>query len=128
MASLDSTFLIDLLRGVPAAVDRLERLEKRREPRCVTPPAATEVMVGACAFGGSSLRAAEDLIRSLQWLEFDWESCRLAGRIEADLIARGEPMSAADLFIAAVSLRHGQRLLTRDRGFARVPGLKVETY
>ncbi|MFI5414508.1 MAG: PIN domain-containing protein [Candidatus Lutacidiplasmatales archaeon] len=128
MASLDSTFLIDLLRGVPAAVVRLEQLEKHREPRCVTPPAATEVMVGAHGFGGSSLRAAEDLVQSLQWLEFDWESCRLAGRIEADLIARGEPMSASDLFNAAVSLRHGQRLLTRDRGFARVPGLKVETY
>ncbi|MCI4345423.1 MAG: type II toxin-antitoxin system VapC family toxin [Thermoplasmata archaeon] len=67
-------------------------------------------------------------MRSLQWLEFDWESCRLAGRIEADLISRGESMSASDLFIAAVSLRHGQRLITRDRGFDRVPGLKVETY
>jgi predicted nucleic acid-binding protein len=128
MASLDSTFLIDLLRRAPAAVVRLEQLEKHREPRCVTPPAATEVMVGAHGFGGTSLRAAEGLVQSLQWLEFDWESCRLAGRIEADLIARGEPMSASDLFIAAVSLRHGQRLITRDRGFDRVPGLKVETY
>jgi predicted nucleic acid-binding protein len=128
MASFDSTFLIDLLRRVPSAVDRLEQLEQHREPRYVTPPAASEVMVGAHSIGGKSLRAAEDLIRSLQWLEFDWESCRLAGRIEADLIARGEPMSASDLFIAAVSLRHGQRLITRDRGFDRVHGLKVETY
>jgi predicted nucleic acid-binding protein len=128
MASLDSTFLIDLLRRVPSAVGRLEQLERHREPRFITPPAATEVMVGAHAFGGKSLQAAEELIRSLQWLEFDWESCRLAGRIEADLIARGEPMSASDLFIAAVSLRHGQRLITRDRGFDRIPGLKVETY
>lgn len=128
MASLDSTFLIDLLRRVPAAVARLEQLEHHRELRFITPPAAAEVMVGAHGFGGKSLTAAEDLIRSLQWLEFDWESCRLAGRIEAGLIARGEPMSASDLFIAAVSLRHGQRLITRDRGFDRVPGLKVETY
>ena len=128
MVSLDSTFLIDLLRRVPAAVAHLDRLEASREPRFVTPPAAAEVMVGAHGIGGQSLRVAEEMLESLQWLEFDWESCRLAGRIEADLIARGEPLSAADLFIAAVSLRHGQRLVTRDRGFARVPGLRLETY
>jgi predicted nucleic acid-binding protein len=128
MASLDSTFLIDLLRRVPAAVEHLDRLEGSREPRFVTPPAAAEVLVGAHGIGGRSLQVAEELLQSLQWLEFDWEACRLAGRIEAGLIAKGEPMSAADLFIAAVTLRHGQRLITRDRAFARVPGLRVETY
>ena len=128
MASLDSTFLIDLLRRVPSAVERLERLEASREPRCVTPPAAAEVLVGAHGLGGKALKSAEELLQSLQWLEFDWESCELAGRIEAELIDRGEPMGAPDLFIAAVTLRHGQRLVTRDRGFARIRGLHVETY
>ncbi len=128
MVSLDSTFLIDLLRQVPSAVERLDRLEAAREPRFVTPPAAAEVLVGAHGFGGRSLLVAEEMLQSLHWLEFDWEACRLAGRIEAGLIVRGEPMGAADLFIAAVTLRHGHRLVTRDRGFARVPGLQVETY
>jgi predicted nucleic acid-binding protein len=128
MASLDSTYLIDLLRRDPSAVAHLDRLEASHEPRCVAPPAAAEVMVGAHGLGGRSLRVAEELLRSLQWLEFDWEACRLAGRIGAELINRGEPMSASDLFIAAVTLRYGHRLVTRDRGFARVPGLRVETY
>jgi predicted nucleic acid-binding protein len=128
MVSLDSSFLIDLLRRLPAAVSRLEDLEAKPEPRCITPPAATEVMVGAHGIGGKALRSAEEMIQSLQWLELDWDSCQLAGRIEAELIAKGEPMGAADLFIAATSLRHGHRLLTRDRGFARVPGLQLETY
>ncbi len=128
MASLDSTFLIDLLRRVPSAVEHLDRLESSRELRFITPPAAAEVWVGAHVLGGRSLRIAEELLGSLQWLEFDQESCRLAGRIGAELIARGEPLGAADLFIAATSLRHRQRLVTRDRGFARVPGLQVESY
>ena len=54
-------------------MDRLERLEASRELRCVTPPAAAEVMVGAHGLGGKALRSAEGLIRSLQWLELDWE-------------------------------------------------------
>jgi predicted nucleic acid-binding protein len=85
-------------------------------------------MVGAHGFGEKPLRAAGGLIRSLPWLELDSESCRLAGRIEADLIAHGESMRASDRFIAAITLRHGQRPITRDRGFDRVPGLQVETY
>lgn len=128
MASLDSTFLIDLLRDEPAAAARLDRLETAREPRFVTPAAAAEVMVGAHVLGGRSRRAAEDLLESLAWLEVDRESCRIAGRVGAELIARGEPLGASDLFIAAVSLRYGQPLITRDRGFTRVPGLRVETY
>ncbi|MCI4345422.1 MAG: hypothetical protein L3K07_01510 [Thermoplasmata archaeon] len=53
MASLDSTFLIDLLRGVPSAVARLEQFEHQRELRSITPPAAAEVMVRAHGFGGN---------------------------------------------------------------------------
>jgi len=128
MASLDSTFPIDLLRRVPDAGDHLDRLESSREPRFVTPPAAAELLVRAHGIGGRSPRVAEELLHSLQRLDLDWEACRLAGRIEADPIARGEPMDAVDLFIAAVTLRHGQRLVTRDRGFARARGLPVETY
>ena len=128
MVSLDSTFLIDLLRGHAGAVRRLERLEREREPRCVTPPAAAEVLVGAHRLGGRSQRAAEDMLASLEWLEFDRESCGLAGQIEAALLDEGDPMGASDLFIAAITLRHGHRLLTRDRDFSRVSGLQVETY
>ncbi len=128
MVSLDSSFIVDYLRGSPSALGRLERLEQAKELKWVTPPAAAEVMVGAQRIGGRPLAIAEDLLSSLHWLEFDWESCRLAGQIGADLVAQGTPLGAADLFIAAISLRHGQRLLTRDRGFARVRGLHLETY
>ena len=74
------------------------------------------------------LEAAEGLLASATWLEFDSESARMAGRIGADLIAQGPPVAGPDLFIAAISLRHGQPLLTRAHGFARVKGLMVETY
>lgn len=128
MVSLDSTYLIDLLRNASGAIARLDRLESDREPCCVTPPAAAEVLVGAHRFGGKSLRAAQELLHSLQWLEFDRASCEVAGRIEAELIQQGAPLGASDLYIAAISLRHGHRLLTRDGAFSRVKGLQVETY
>jgi predicted nucleic acid-binding protein len=94
----------------------------------VTPPAAAELLVGASRGGGQHLKAAEGLLASLTWLDFDFDACRLAGKLGAELIRAGEPLSGPDLFIAAISLRHGQPLLTRDRAFARVKGLSVETY
>lgn len=128
VASLETTFLVDLLRGDPEAIARAKALEDTGEPKCVAPPAVSELLIGAHRIGGRELERAGDLVESLTLLDFDLEACQEAGRLGASLIARGEPMSTVDLLIAAVSKRHGQRLITRDRGFTRVRGLAVETY
>lgn len=126
--SLDTTFLIDLRKGHPAAVAKAKSLEESGEPRCVTSPVAAELLIGAHRFGGTQLERTRELLGSLILLETDVESCEEAGRLGADLISRGETISGVDLLVAAISKRHGQRLLTRDMSFARVPGLAVETY
>ena len=128
VASLETTFLVDLLRGDPDAIARGKALEEAGEPKCVTPPAVAELLIGAHWIGGTELELAADLVDSLTLLEFDVEACQEAGRLGASLMARGDPMSTVDLLIAAVSKRHGQRLITRNRGFTRVRGLAVETY
>ena len=128
MVSLETTFLIDLLNGVPSAVARARALDESGEPKTVTPPAAAELLVGAYFVGGKELGRAQELLDSLTLLEFDREAYQEAGRMGADLMAQGEAMGAADLFIAAITRRHRQRLLTRDRRFGRIRGLTVETY
>lgn len=128
MASLETTFLIDLLREKPAALALARRLEEGGEPKCVTAPAASEMLVGAYLKGGRAVEKARSLLGSLVLLEFDEAACLEAGQLGALLIERGEPMATPDLLIAAISKRHGQRVITRDRSFSRVPGLEVETY
>ena len=128
MVSLDSSFLIDLLAGERSAVDRAARLEQSGEDRCLSAPAASEVMVGAYRLGGTYLARARMMVDGLRLLAFDQQAYHEAGRIGADLLRRGFRLGQSDLFIAAISLRHGQRLLTRDAGFSNVPGLAVETY
>ena len=128
MASLETTFLIDLLREKPAALALARRLEEGGEPKCVTAPAASEILVGACLKGGRAVEKARSLLGSLVLLEFDEAACLEAGQLGALLIERGEPIATPDLLIAAISKRHGQRVITRDRSFSQVPGLEVETY
>ncbi len=128
MASLETTLLVDLLRGSPEAMAVAKALEDAGEPKCAAAPAISEMLVGAYRVGGRGLEQARALADSLTVLDFDLEACHEVGRLGASLIARGEPMSSNDLLIAAISKRHGQRLITRDRGFTRVRGLSVETY
>jgi tRNA(fMet)-specific endonuclease VapC len=128
MVSLDTTFLIDLRKGDPAALAKAKALEESGEPKCVTAPVAAELLIGGHRFGGSQLERTRELLGSFLLLEVDMESCEEAGRLGAALISRGETIGGVDLLVAAISKRHGQRLLTRDRAFARVPGLAVETY
>src|SRR5437667_10380209 len=128
MASLETTFLIDLLRNRAAAIELAGTLDASGEPRCVTAPAAAEVLIGAHLQGGRSLERAKELLGSLVLLDSDRESYTEAGRLGALLIARGEEMSTPDLFIAASSKRHGQRLDPRDRTFGRIAALPAEPY
>ena len=128
MVSLDACFLIDLLHGDSAAAELAARLETSGEPTCVTPPASVEVLAGEMHAGGRYFQKASDLLASLHLLAFDDEAVKMTSRLAARLMERGERIGEGDLFIAGISLRHRQRLITRDRVFARVPGLEVEFY
>lgn len=128
MGSLDSSFLIDLLAGERRAVDKARELDRMGEPKYVTPAAASEVLLGAYHLGAAYLARTTSLLDSLPMLPFDRESIDEAGRLGDELLRRGKPVSQGDLYVAAITIRHGQRLLTNDRDFGRVPGLVVEGY
>jgi tRNA(fMet)-specific endonuclease VapC len=128
MVSLDSSFLIDLLAGETGARDKAAQLDASDEPRVVTAPAVSEVLLGAYRIGGGYLERTRLLLDQLPLLAFDGPACHEAGRLGAELQARGTPLSPSDLFIGAITRRHGERLLTRDRGFTVIPGLAIESY
>lgn len=128
MVSLDSSYVIDLLAGDARAVTKARELDRSGEPRYLTAPAASEVLVGAFRLGGTHLSRTKFLVDSITLLPFDKAAVHEAGRLGSELSARGTPIGEADLFIAAITRRHGERLLTRDRGFLQVPGVAIESY
>jgi predicted nucleic acid-binding protein len=128
VVSLGSSFLIDLLAGEPGAVSRAAELDRSSEPRFLTAPAASVVLIGAYRLGGSYFERTRALVDGLPLLAFDRAGYHQAGRLGAELLKRGTPLGQGDLFVAAISMRYGERLLTNDRAFSGVPGLAVETY
>lgn len=68
----------------------------------------------------------ERLLAVLPVLPFDLVTARIHASLWAGLAAKGTPVGAHDLLIAATAIGVGYRVVTRDRrGFARVPGLEV---
>ncbi|HXW66581.1 MAG TPA: PIN domain-containing protein [Thermoplasmata archaeon] len=128
MVSLDSTFVIDLLKRRASAVEMAAAFDREGTQVSISPPAGVEVLSGGQRLGGAYLQRVRDLLASLPLLPFDQDAIDTIAHIAADLMSRGERLSEGDLFIAGISMRHGEEVVTRDRAFGRVRGLSVRFY
>lgn len=76
-----------------------------------------------------SLQRQLALLNQFVSLPFDDRAAEAYGQIGADLAARGTPIGANDLLIAAITLAHAITLVTHNTGvFARVAGLLLEDW
>lgn len=122
---VDSSFVIDHLRGLPAATARWHALFKDG-----VVPVATDVVVCEVAAG---LRSADErhLLALLEPTEFvapGPDVAVMAGRWRAAARARGVHLGLADALIAAAAHSLAAAVLTRNvRDFELMP-IRVETY
>ncbi len=129
---LDTTFLIDLLRGKdPAAYARLQKMERNQEIKGIAAVSIMELWKGAVQSNRpeQEKQKVDDLLSSLYLYHFDEKEAKKAGEIDAVLLQKGEMVEAEDVIIAAVAIMHHETILTRNaKHFQRIAGLKVETY
>jgi predicted nucleic acid-binding protein len=59
------------------------------------------------------------------FLEMNRSAWERAGRIAEDLDRRGARIPLADVFIAALAIEGEHEVLTRDKHFERIPGLRL---
>jgi len=122
---LDSTFVIDHLRGDKGARDRWHRMFEEGDQPVVTEIVVCEVRTG--------LRAADEpfLDRFLAPTEFvqpGRETAMLAGLWRAEVGASGRTLGLPDALIAAAAFHLRGGVVTRNvRDLALTP-VRVETY
>ena len=76
-----------------------------------------------------NLKTLDQFFSGITSLPFDGAAAAICGELRADLTARGTPIGAYDLQIAAIALSHGLTLVTNNlREFNRVGHLTVETW
>jgi len=122
---LDSTFLIDHLRGDPEAIQRLARLFDDGDIPVVTDVVVCEVRTGLRDEDEHHLDA---LIEPMEFVQPGPEQAMTAGRWRAGLARIGRTLSLGDALIASSAESRSARVLTRNvRDFAMTP-VGVETY
>jgi len=130
MICLESSFLIDVLKGKKEALEKLKEI--REEETFTTSICEFEVMVGAYIkdYSEKNLRKAVSLLNSIPVYNFDSNSALKASQIFADLIKKGNEIENADCMIAGVSLSNDCNIIiTKDvEHFKRIKELKVIDY
>src|ERR1700683_672942 len=70
----------------------------------------------------------EEFLRRVEVLVWDSAAAQHYAHLRAALEEHGEPMGNLDLMIAAQAIAVGAILVTNDRGFRKVKGLKIEDW
>lgn len=130
MIVLDTSFIVDLLRGRESAREMLSRLDGGNESVCTTSINVLELYRGVFLSKrvDENLRILIALLDQLLVLDLNEDAYEIFGAISALLRASGEPVGDLDEAIAAIALAYDATIVSRDQHFQRVPGLKVVAY
>jgi predicted nucleic acid-binding protein len=122
---IDTTFVIDHLRGAPAARDWIARAAEVGDQLFVNEAVVAEAWAGAHSDGDPDL---EVFLRFLEFIQPGPDIARAAGRWRANARSRGWTLSMTDALIAAAAHSLDAVVLTRNlRDFALTP-VTVERY
>jgi len=122
---LDTTFLVDHLRGETAAAARMTRFFADGDVLMVNEVVICEAATGAPAHPDPDLAA---LLEPMEFIQPAAEAAVTAGRWRAEARARGQSLSLADSLIAAAADVAGATVLTRNVRDFRLTPVPVEDY
>lgn len=126
---LDSTFINDLVRRQPVAVETLEELISAGTPVGISSLTVFEVGIGLRGEAQRHQERYNGVVDELEVVPFATATARRATSIQHDLKDRGEQIGEVDVLIAATAVERGEDVLTRNVDeFVRVNDLDVETY
>lgn len=128
---LDTTFLIDLLRELPAAVEEARELKEAGPDLSTTSINAFELYIGAIRSASPKRMAKlEALLADLRILPLGKEEAQEAASIIVDLTRKSKPVEMRDALIAGCMLRNAYpSVVTRNtEDFARIPKIEVIGY
>ncbi len=119
---LETSFLMDMMRGRPEAVDLVREIDGSGERIALPSPGLFELWVGA----GRSRRGSEEmeridaLVAAFDVLLFTDADAKEAGLLQARLSLAGESLGTVDVLLAGMAKARGETLVTGDRDFSAV--------
>lgn len=127
---LDTTFLVDVLRGSENVADLVKEIDRTGAP-FISSITAMELSEGIRRAEASAAEraAVEALLTDIEEFPFDHDCATRAGELLVELEQAGEPIDTTDAMSAATALVHDHAVVRRTVDhFERVDGLEVLTY
>ncbi|WP_254523390.1 PIN domain-containing protein [Natrinema caseinilyticum] len=127
---LDTSFLIDVLRGEEAVQDAVRSIDEGATAQ-VSSVTVMELWEGIHLADSSDRErgVVKNLLGDVRELPFDRACAMTAGEINATLRRDGAPIDDADVMIAATALENDVPVVTNNVDhFERVDDLEIRTY
>lgn len=132
---VDTSFVIDVIDDVEAAVSKEQELEIEGVPLVIPATTVLELYVGVgkAANTREEHQQVEAILDSYPLVDVTPSIARRAGRILGERMANadgddGPGIGKGDAAIAATALERDEAVLAGDSHFGTVPGVTLETY
>ena len=132
---VDTSFVLDVIDGVEAAVEKERALESEGVPLVIPSMTVLELYIGVgkVAQTQAERRRVEAVLDSYPVADLTPSIARRAGRLLGERMAdgpddEGPGIGKGDAAIAATALERDEPVLAADRHYEQIPGVTVETY
>jgi|SRR3989338_1080120 len=127
---LETSFVIDFLQGDEDAISKMQSLIYEGVPYEIASPTIFELWGGLQNLEKPEKEQQKilSLMQGIAVFPLDEESAKIAGTIDGQLAKKGLAINTEDSMIAGIAIKNNKKILTRDRHFDRIEGLKIEKY
>jgi len=127
---LDTTAIIDFLRGEPKIIEKIKNLEEKNVPIYLTSISVFEIWQGVKDLLDEKKREKiNNLLEATANFSLDISAAKEAGSIHASLKKEGIIIDPEDSMIAGIAKINREKILTRNiKHFQRINGIMIETY
>jgi tRNA(fMet)-specific endonuclease VapC len=128
---LDTSFLIDLMRGDEDAVEKARDLEENLVQQRLSSMTLFELYYGVARSNQTEAerQTVEDVLASKPVYPADAAVMRKAGRLSGELMNEGNAVGDGDVIIGATAAILDERVLTRNvEDFERLDNIQIEQY
>ena len=123
---LDTNIVIEVFDGNKSIADKISELPDFYIPSVVL----GELYIGVNRVSNKAkhLKKLNEFLKLCTVLDADSRTAKHYGETVAALYKKGKPIPTNDIWIAAVALQYDLTLITRDKHFGEISGLKTKAW
>jgi len=132
---VDTSFILDIIDGVEAAVEKERELEAANVPLVIPSMTVLELYIGVGKIANTreERQTVEAVLDSYPLVDMTPSISRRAGRLLGERMAdaddgEGPGIGKGDAAIAATAIERDEPVLAGDSHFGTIPGLTHESY